>query len=220
MVLTNTQLVPEFQHYFREFVLNSIINKNQVPIPVDIDVVFLSRQSVVELLCSDQFLYDSYYYLYRNEPDMNQWPSLTRQRLMIYPSSKYLVPDATNGINIFNLQTDDFTMLDILLQYRHDSTSIVLIDTTADTTAIIVITDATSNITTVTGNIEALSTSLSKLIYLYLDLHINGHYLPYYNISTIISDCTLLATYFELKLIDDYFDFVQKQNITFSIHCS
>ena len=217
MTLSNTSLVPEFQHYFHDFVLRSTVNKNQIPMPVDIDPMFLTSQSVVELLCNNTFPYSSYYYLYQNS-SIGLWPVLTRQRLMVYPSSKYLVP-GTTGDNIFNLQADDFSMLDILLRYRHDSTSVILIDTTADSTALIII-DSTAGILTVTGNVNtSLHTPLSKLIFLYLDLHINGNYLGYYNMSTIISDCSMLATCFELKLIDDYFDFMSSRSSTFLINC-
>lgn len=219
MTLANTSLVPEFQHYFHDFVLGSTVNKNQIPIPVDVEPMFLTNQSVVELLCSATFPYDSYYYLYHNETDPLCWPTITRQRLMIYPSSEYLIPDETTGDNIFNLVSDDFTMLDVLLQYRHDATSVIIIDTTADSTAIIIVTDATAGTITVIGEFDDLSTPLSQLIYLYLDLHINGNYLGYYNTSGIISDCSMLATCFELKLIDDYFDFMSNRQVTFEIDC-
>lgn len=217
MTLANSSLVPEFQHYFHQFVLGSTINKNQIPFPVDIDPLYLTTQSVVELLFLDTFPYDSYYYLYENET--GDWPTLTRQRLMIYPSSKYLIP-GTTGDNIFNLKSDDFNMLNVLMQYRHDSTSVTLIDTTADSTAVIIVTDATTNlITSITGNINGLSTPLSKLIFLYLNLHINGSYIGYYNLSSIVSDCSMLATAFELKLIDDYFDLISSHQESLAIVC-
>jgi len=218
MTLANSSLVPEFQHYFHDFVIGSTVNKNQIPVPVDVDPMFLTDQSVVELLCSNTFPYDSYYYLYINEEDPQSWPTITRQRLMIYPSSEYLIP-GTTGDNIFNLVSDDFLMLDVLLQYRHDATSVIIIDTTADSTAIIIVTDATAGTITVIGEFDDLSTPLSQLIYLYLDLHINGNYLGYYNTSAIITDCSMLATCFELKLIDDYFDFMSNRQVTFEIDC-
>lgn len=217
MTLANTSLVPEFQHFFYEYVLGSTVNKNQIPLPVDIDPIFLKDQSVVELLYKDLFPYNSYYYLY-SEESIGSWPVLTRQRLMIYPSSKYLIPDST-GNNIFNLQSDDFTMLNVLLQYRHDSTSVMLFDTTADSTALIIITDATSNSITIIGDVDDLNTPLSKLIFLYLDLHINRNFMGYYNIPDILSDCSMLTTFFELILIDDYFDFMSDRGITFDLIC-
>ena len=219
MTLSNTSLVAEFQHYFHDFVLGSTVNKNQIPMPVDIDPMFLTKQSVVELIFSETFPYNSYYYLYGDGPTNASWPLLVRQRLMIYPSSKYLIPGET-GNNIFNLQADDFLMLDVLLRYRHDSTSVVLIDTTADSTSIIIVDSTATGIVTITGSVSGLHTPLSKLIFLYLDLHLNGNYLGYYNIPAIISDCSMLATVFELKLIDDYFDFISNRSASLLIWCN
>lgn len=216
MTLANTSLVPEFQHYFHDFVLNSTVNKNQIPMPVDILEMFLTSGSVVELLYSETFPYNTYTYLYTNLEDLLCWPTLTRQRLMIYPSSKYLVP-GTQGDNIFNLQSDDFLMLDVLLQYRHDATSVTIIDTTSITINVIV--DTTAGYAIVQGNVNALTTPLSKLIFLYLDLHINGNYRGYTQFINTISDCTMLSTFFELILIDDYFDFMISRSVSFGIDC-
>jgi hypothetical protein len=216
MTLSNTSLVPEFQHYFHDFVLNSTVNKNQIPMPVDIPEMFLTSGSVVELLCSETFPYDSYTYLYSNLEDLLCWPTLTRQRLMVYPSSKYLVP-GTEGDNIFNLQADDFLMLDVLFQYRQDATSVTIIDTTADIMNVTI--DTTAGFAIVEGNVNGLNTPLSQLIFLYLDLHINARYNQYAWFDSAISDCTMLATCFELKLIDDYFDFFTNMGVSFGIDC-
>jgi hypothetical protein len=222
MALSNTSLIPEFQHYFREFVLGSEINKNQIPLPTDIKELFLKKGppgSVVELLCLEDYAYDTFNYLYREEV-ITSWPELTRQRLMIYPSSKYMIHDAT-GVNFFNLQQDDLVMLNILLAYRQDSTSVQIFDsdTTSDSTALVISVDTTSGLIIIDGDVYGLSTPLSKLIFLYLDLHINGNYLGYYLLPDIISDCSMLATCFELKLIDDYFDFMTDRGASFNIQC-
>lgn len=221
MTLNNTSLIPEFQHFFYNYVLNSIINKNKVPLPVDINSIFIKEGSVIELLSNDTFPYNTYSYLYINQEDRLSWPSLVRHRLMIYPSSEFLIPDI-DGNNIFNLQSDDFAMLNILLQYRHDSTSVTIInlDSTSDSTAFIIVTDTTSETSIIYGNIDGLNTTLSKLIYLYLDLHINENYLMYYNILNIISDGSMLSTYFELKLIDDFFTYMSNREISFNITCN
>ena len=220
MTLDNTSLIPEFQHFFYDYILSSTINKNQIPIPVDIDPIFLVQGSVIELLSNDTFPYNTYTYLYSNQVDLLSWPALIRQRLMIYPSSEYLISDLS-GNNIFLLQNDDISMLDVLLQYRHDSTSVTVIghDSTSDSTSFIIVTDATAETTIIYGDVDGLNTPLSKLIYLYLDLHINENYLAYYNMSNIISNGTMLSTYFELKLIDDYFNFMSNKDITFDISC-
>ena len=220
MTLDNTSLIPEFQHFFYNYVLNSIINKNQISFPVDIDPVFLVNGSVIELLSNDSFPYNTYTYLYSNQEDLLSWPTLVRTRLMIYPSSEFLISDSS-GNNIFLLQNDDIDMLDVLLHYRHDSTSVTIIghDSTSDSTSFIIITDATAETSIIYGNVDGLNTTLSKLIYLYLDLHINENYLIYYNLSNIISDGTMLSIYFELKLIDDYFNFISDRDILFNISC-
>ena len=216
MIVANSQLVPEFQYYFNKFVRNSIVNRYGIPLPVAVDEKFLAKGTVVELLCSEQFPYNEYTYFYKNESRTNCWPTLTRQRLMIYPGSQYLVPstESDGGINIFNLQAHDFMMLDVLLSYRHDSTSVTVIDSTS----LQIITDATSGITTVYASVDVLITSLSKLIYLYLQFKINQNY-ELYNNTEIISDCSLLATCFELSLIDQYFLYMQSRVMRFNIDC-
>lgn len=216
MIVSNSQLIPEFQYWFNQFVTSSLVNKYEIPIPVEVDESFISRGTVVELLCNEEYSYDSYTYLYKNEDRTQCWPTLTRQRLMIYPGSQYLVPAtaAEGGSNIFNLQTNDLLMLDALLAYRQDSTSVVLIDSTS----VQVITDSTSGITTVYASLDALDTSLSKEVYIYLQFKINSNY-EIYNTDSIISDCSLLATCFELKLIDDFFQYMTNRGVSFSIDC-
>ena len=65
--------------------------------------------------------------------------------------------------NFFCLKTDDFTMLNKLLQYRQDSSSTTIVD--------IVYSD--------------LETCLSRLIYIYLDLKLNENYSLYDNLELI-----------------------------------
>lgn len=222
MTLANTTLIPEFQHYFYKFIIGSTINRYQIPSPIDIPDFFLQTGSVVELLLTDTFTYPTYKYLY-NEASIGSWPVLARQRLMIYPSSKYLeITDSTSGLNFFNLQAVDHVMLNILMQYKHDSTSVILIDTTGITDIEVVI-DSTTGIITVTGSPELFSdstslTPLSKLIYLYLDFHINQNYWPYYYMP-VISTCSMLETAFELKLLDEYFNYLTDNSVDLSIEC-
>lgn len=217
MIIANSQLIAEFQYYFNKFAKTSVVNKYEIPIPVSVDESFLPKGTIVELLCNDKFPYDDYTYLYKNESRVECWPTLIRQRLMIYPGSQYLIPAtlAEGGINIFNLQPDDFSMLNALLAYRHDSTSVIMVDSTS----IEVITDATSGITYVYASFNLLSTPLSKEIYLYLQFKIYSNY-SLYDTVDIISDCSLLATCFELKLIDEYFSFMTNRAVRFGIDCS
>ena len=93
-----------------------------------------------------------------------------------------------------------------------DSTTVI------DSTADYVITDATTGITYVYATLGSLDTPLSKEIYLYLQFKINSNY-ELYNTDTIISDCSLLATCFEFKLIDMYFQFMTNRAVSFAIDC-
>ena len=234
MIVANSQLVPEFQYWFNNFVKTSIVNKNEIPIPVEVDISFIPRGTVVELLCNENYSYDDYTYFYKNE-SMSCWPTLTAMRLNIYPNSQYLISatEVEGGSNIFNLQADDFLMLDALLAYRHDSTSVIIMDATSvevvtdgtssheviiDSTSATIITDTTSGITYVYANLDVLSTSLSKEIYLYLMLHLYDDWMLYDTLE-IISNCSLLATCFELKLMDDYYLYMTNREVTFDIDC-
>ena len=125
---------------------------------------------------------------------------LVKNRIMIYPSTaKYLIIDDDEGTNVFLLQSDDFVLLDALLSFREDSTAITIIDSV--TTSF----DSTSNILYATY--ANLSTCLSKLIFLYLDLEINQNYSNYNNL-TLVSDGAVLESLYELYVIDKYFDFM------------
>lgn len=222
MIVANSQLIPEFQYYFSKFVKTSLVNRYGIPIPVEVDPAFIPKGTVVELLCNENFPYDDYTYLYKNEDRRQCWPTLTAQRLNIYPGSQYLVPatEAQGGTNIFNLQPDDFLMLDALLAYRQDSTSLIVVDATAtiDATSVEVITDATTGITYIYASLDTLDTPLSKEIFLYLQFHLYDHW-ELYDTHDIVSDCSLLATCFEFKLIDDYFLYMTDRDVRFDINC-
>lgn len=219
MTVANTQLVPEFQTWFYKFVTTSIVNRYEIPAPVPVPENFLTPGSVVQLLCDENYPYDYYNYLYEGETRKQCWPTLTRQRMMIYPGSTYMVP-GEEGTNIFNLKEHDFVMLDALLQYRMDSTSVQLIDTTAsiDSTAVDLFVDATAGIVIVNATFDSLNTSLSKLIYLYLDLKLYGN-MDIYCSTDLLTDGSLLASCFEAKLIDEYFLRLTDLNVSFDIEC-
>jgi hypothetical protein len=212
MTLASTTLVPELQTWFYNFVINSEINKYEVPAPVPIDPIFLSQNSFIEMLFNESYSGTTYKYLYQEETRTQCWPTLTRQRLMIYPrSAKYLVLSDT-GQNVFDLKADDFTLLNALLAYRQDSTGVVIVDSTAtyfvDSTAV----------STLYATYSNLKTELSKLIYLYLDLKINDNYANYDNLN-LVSTTGLLETLYELVLIDEFFKYMTGQNVIPSQKC-
>jgi hypothetical protein len=206
------KVVPELQHWFYDFVINSVVTKYVVPAPVDIDTQWMPQRSFIELLFNEQYPYNSYEYRYKQNTNNSGWPSCVRTRIMIYgAAADYLVLDPT-GDNVFLLQQDDFTMLDALLAYRQDSTGVTMIDTTAGVTVF----DSTSGVLTV--YYDGLSTPLSKLIYLYLKLMIYSD-ISRYNNLTVISRTDTNPTYivlenmYELFLIDKYFTAVSNRYV-------
>jgi len=194
MSLSSTILVPELQYYFGSFVKSSRLNKYQMKIPATFSDSIVTPASFIQLLFDDDWpsIYTSYKYCYRRITDKSSWPSTLRDRICLYSqSAQYYELDDTNCLdststNIFLLQSDDITMLDKLLEYRLDGTSVTIAD--IDSTA--------------------LTTNLSLMIYLYLDLQLNNKYQPY-NDTTLIADSTkMLEVSYEAYLIEKMFLYI------------
>lgn len=204
--LTSYSLIPELQHWFNLFVVNSEVNKDLVPPPVNIAEQFMPENSFIEMLFNDNYSKQSYDYRYIEEVNMGCIPRSAISRLQIYPGSwRYLVLDES-GTNIFNLQAVDFTTLDALLAFRNgatDSTSLILIDSTAAS----FVEDSTAGIYILYGDYNSFSTLLSKLIYLYLRLETLDDF-SLYNNEALVSSGTLIESCFEAYLIDKYFAFM------------
>jgi hypothetical protein len=202
----SARVVPELEHWFYLFVVNSAVNKNAVPAPVNIDESWMPQNSFIEMLFNEEYPYDQYEYRYSGENSNSGWPEVVRTRAMIYgAAASYLELDPT-GTNVFVLQQDDFTMLDALLAYRQDSTGVTIIDSTANTFNVV------SGI--LTAYYGGLTTNLSKLVYLYLRLKIYGDISIYNNLNVISGTTSVLENMFELLLIDEYFKTVSNRNIT------
>jgi hypothetical protein len=234
MTVCNATLVPELQHWFYEFVVNSTVNKYKIPIPVDIAESYLvsnNRASFIEMMFNDNYSYDHYYYLYKANPSWSCIPIHVLNRLQIYPGvGKYmkLDPDAvepipidTTGIvivdstscvatdgNIFNLQQNEKSMLNALLSYRQDATSVTLIDTTSVPAQAAVFNPITKILEV---DYRLLPSCLCRLIYLYLDLKIHGH-IDKYNNTDIVAQ-TMLTTCYEAYVLENYFNFVSARGI-------
>lgn len=205
-VLTSYSLVPELQHWFNHFVINSELNKDLVPPPVNIAETYMPDNSFIEMLFNDNYSEQTYEYRYITETNVGCIPRSAWDRLQIYPgSSQYLTLDET-GDNIFGLQNDDFTLLDALLAFRNgasDSTSLWIVDSTSTN----FVHDATADIYILMANYNSLSTELSKMIYLYLVLETLEEF-DLYNNETLITTGGLLETCYEAYLMEKYFDFM------------
>lgn len=209
-------LIPELQHWFNHFIVEEdIINKYDPPPPVDIPEEFLQGNSFISMLFNDDYSETNYEWRYVQVDNYSCIPATVARRLQIYPGAwKYLTTDP-DGENIWNLQPIDFTMLDVLLAYRIDETSVTMIDTTS---GISFVSDTTANVHILSAAYSAMSTDLSKLIYLYLDLQINGRY-DNYNNNEIISHCQLLESLYECYLIDRYYKFMSNKEPNLNILC-
>lgn len=198
MTISSTILCPELQYYYAKFVTGSILNKDRVPYPASFDVALLDNtRSFIRMMFDEEYPHDSYRYLYREELK-SSWPQAILRRLSIFPSSgKYYLCDNDDpeicSIDAFQLQPDDFLLLDRLLIYRVDSTSAVINDIIY----------------------EELETNLSKLIYIYLDLKINDSYVKYDNTSIISSSTKPLECAYENFIIEQVFNFVA-DNVVFT----
>ena len=104
MALSNATLVPELQYWFNRFIKSSIVNKNEVPLPVTFNDCFLPQNSFIEVLFNENFSGDEYHYLYTEDTNKLGWPEITRNRLMIYPGSAKYMRVGETGDNIFGLQ--------------------------------------------------------------------------------------------------------------------
>ena len=197
MVLSSTKLVPELQTYFKNFIVESTVNKYEVPLPVEIPSVYLPQKSFIELLFNENYSYSSYNFLFSEDTNKYGWPYYARNRLMVYPkSAKYLVCDTT-GDNVFDVQSHDRVLLDTLLAYRMDSTAVTIVDSTS-----VVFID-----NVLYASYNSISTILAKLIYLYLDFKIYNRYSNCNNTS-LVSSGSLLESCYEIYVLDKIFAFI------------
>ena len=211
--LDSTIVVPELQLWANRFVLSSSVNKYEVPYPVYDLTHCYPEGSFISMLFDDNYPLDFYEYLYAEKEDRLSWPWVVRQRLLVYPrSAKYMIINTVTGENLFLLQQDDFTMLDTLLAFRMDSTSVTVIDDSTSPVSF----DSTTGV--VVASLETLTTELSKLIFVYLDLCVNENTSNYDSIIPISTEHALQTVY-ELYVLDKYFDVVSARDTDVAPYC-
>jgi hypothetical protein len=226
-VLTSYTVVPELQHWYHIFLVDrSIVGKYRIPPPTNIPELYIPANSFIEMLFNDNYCGDSYEYRYTQETNSFCIPRVVFDRMQIYPgSSQYVNLDPT-GDNIFALESDDFTLLDALLEYRRltcDTTADLVcgVDSTEafsllviDSTNVSFTCDTTAGICILEASLGSLSTNLSQLIYLYLDLKVNGNFGKYNN-NDLVSNCQLIDSCYESYLIDQYYKCMSSRIPTF-----
>jgi len=206
MTLASTALVPELQYFFNYFVKHSSVNLNGVPFPSPIGEIYMGQNSFIEMLFNDSYEEIEYQHLYYEDTSRGSWPGVVKSRLLVYPmSAKYfqIAPNDTTGSNIFTLVDDDLTLLDTLLQYRIDSTSVTIIDSTSNTFVSDVL----------YANYDSLSSNLSKLIFLYLDLQIYENTDNFNNRVLVSSAESTLENMYETYVLDMFFNIISARGI-------
>lgn len=178
---------------------SAAINKYLVQPPTDIGTLFLGTNSFIEMLFNEDFAGNEYKTDYIEE-SFGLWPSVVVRRVQIYPGAKYLsqaVDGDERAEDIWNFTNEEKAMLDALLAYRMDSTSLSFVDSTTTISF-----DSTATI--LYANINNFTSKLAKLIYLYLDLKVNGNIANYNNLD-LVSTGGLLSTLYELYVINEFF---------------
>lgn len=193
MTCRNKWLVPDLQYWFSYLIKTSNMNKCLAPFPAVVDSSLFKNNCFIRLLFDENWPIDQETYSYLFEPtNILNVPADYRTRLMVYPQDGvYYQPidSSTEGSNIFYLEDDDLRLLDKLVEYRTDSTSVTIIDIDYD----------------------SLNTTLSKLIYQYLDLKLNGNY-SRIDITTPISNSeNVLENCYELFINEILFNFISNR---------
>jgi len=175
--------IPELDFYFRSYwASRGEITIDNVNIPViDTDNQDLPSGSFLQLLFSQIFDSTSYTYFFV-ETEISDLSKTLRERIKVSGSTikVYLSTDSTDEENIFSLEEDDFSLLSKLLDYRLGKT------------------------TSLTGiDYSSLGTTLSKLIYTYLDLVLNNNYSRFNNNIVISNSNNSLENLFELYVVNE-----------------
>jgi len=205
-----TSLIVELQNWPNYFVVDSIVNRYEIPFPSRIKESTETHHddSFIRLLFDDNWDRSSYRKEFVSIDDYRAWPYFIRNKLMVYRSSKYyrLADDSSSSINVFMLNEDiDIPMLDVLLAWRNDSTSVSIVDSTTIINPQLVY---SGNDVDLIVNYDEL-TPLSKLIYCLLDLEI-------YEETTHLESPNIISTnvleyFFELYVNDKFFKFLSER---------
>lgn len=175
--------VPELDNAFSEYwTTNGEIVIHNMPMPELEKDILINTNSFIHLLFSNSFDGTGYTYLFI-EKEITYFSKPIRERIGSSGSliKLYLSTDDTDlGFNIYELTTEELSMIDYLFYYR---------------------TDGTSNFSII--NYDGLESNLSKLIYIYLDFMINEDFSKINN-NTLISDSdNILHTFFEIYIMNE-----------------
>jgi hypothetical protein len=219
-------LIPEIQYWANDLIVNMELNREKMPIPVNISSLYLNTKSFIRLLFDDDYDETSYKYKYLVSDNM---PNIARTRIKIFQDGRYYeISDSSEASNIFLLTSDELLILNRLLEYRLNPTtttltgitfdSIAYTNPTIDGTAFINY-DTIDNDDSKLYTVDGTSTILYDLIYLYLDLKINDNTTSYNNMALLTLDHIgatpkeTIECLFESYLIEQMFRTISERTI-------
>jgi hypothetical protein len=176
--------IPELDFYFESYWSSrGEITTDNISIPViDSENQDLPSGSFIELLFSQTFDSTSYTYLFE-EIEISDLSKTLEERLKTSYSTMevYTSVDSTaTGENIFSISSENIILLDKLLSYRRSGNT---------------------NLSDITY--ANLNSTLSKLIYVYLDLVVNNNYTILNDNSVASEDDNILENLFELYVVNE-----------------
>lgn len=188
---TLKQYLPELNYHFATYWKQySEMAIDHIHMPeIDADESSYPSNSMFELLFNNNFQLDdtnaSYNYLF-NKINNNTLDKSVYRRLSVYGGFvETYITDISGNTDIFNISDSTCStriLLDKLLDYRTG------VNIQSDLSGI---------------DYSGLDSNLSKLIYLYLDLNVNGIYQPISNQLVVSDTSNLLENMFELYLINE-----------------
>ena len=182
-------LILELQYWMERILTKSIINREYIRRTSISTNVKLKENSILHLMFNDNYSQSDYCYTLTERQDKFSWPSYVKYKLSVYPlDSKYYVFDDMGSGNLFKIKSDDILMFDVLLQYRLKQNNIVLPD------------------------YNSLSTNLSKMIFIYLDMKLNKNIDKFDHIEFMSGKNSMVETTYECYLMNEIFTFVSGPN--------
>lgn len=184
-------VIPEIEYHFGNFLKGRNITNEFILTPVIPKSTEVYSGSVIELMFNSTFDSTSYSHMCREISVFLDWPRTLQQRALVHSQATCFVFDDAGTFNFLNLENDDFMLINILLAYR---------------------TSGTGTIGWI--NYDNLSTNLSKMLYIYLDLVLNNNTSRFNNITLMSDSSSLLETMFEIYLCDKIFEYIETQSVT------
>jgi len=205
-----TNFSPELQFCAKQLLSQIAINKEQLPLPVEVSEFLVSNNSFIKLLlCGSGAIGEEIEVLFRVTNATDLWPSTTATRLMIYSNSK-IFRSSTEGLNLFNIE-EEIDWLNAYKKYLSDSTSVILISDISATSSSFV---QEGEKLTITSNINILEKQVSKLIFTYLNFTLNNDF-SYCNDFKNITDenSNVSELFFEILVINEHFLYISSLGV-------